>query len=88
MNGYHVVADQAFVGINNVKIPVRRTLNGGNSSYYYELSKQRILVENCFGRLKGKFKKLFYSNKNGETEKYQKVVAGACIIHNLIIEFE
>ncbi len=85
-SNYHVIGDQAFGSMYNVKIPRRRALTDEDLQYNIILSKQRIIVENTFGLFKSKFKRFKYPIKNGEKSKYIKMFVSAAIIHNLLLE--
>ncbi len=71
-NDKHVVGDQAFIGIQNIKVPHRIPSSTIERNFNFQLGKQRIIVENCFGLFKGKFKRFFYEQKNGESKKILK----------------
>ncbi len=68
-DGMFIVGDQAFIGINKVKVPIHMPLTTPQYNFNYQLGKQRIIVENTFGLFKGKFKRFFFEQKNGELKK-------------------
>ena len=68
----------------NLRVPES---NRGIDDYIaHKLAKQRILVENAFGLLKGKFKRLEINQRNGEREKYMIMVIAATAIHNILLD--
>ena len=83
---FHIVGDKAFRSIPQIKIPgIGQTIDEERDN---NLGIQRIIVENAFGLLKGKFKRFSHNQKNGETQKYMKMFISSCVIHNLMITLE
>ncbi len=54
--------------------------------YNFQLGKQRIIVENSYGLLKGKFKRFYFEQKNGDSGKNFKVVVGRMVIYHILLE--
>nr|CAI5850918.1 unnamed protein product [Callosobruchus analis] len=51
-------------------------------NYNYRFSKTRVLIENSFGLLKGRFRQLMKTEFWG-VEKTSKLELCCCIVHNL-----
>ena len=85
---YFCVADSAFSGFNNVLATISTTSNYISNEDLYELGKQRVVVENAFGLLKNKFKRLKYPVNNANLKKIVKIFYSALWLHNFIIDFE
>lgn len=58
------------------------TLSPQQKCFNYHLSKARIVVENAFGRLKARWRRLLKRNDMA-TENIPAVIAVCCILHNL-----
>nr|CAI5842824.1 unnamed protein product [Callosobruchus analis] len=54
-------------------------------NYIYKFSKTRVLIENRFGLLKGRFRQLMETEFWG-VEKTSKFVLCCCTVHNLCID--
>ena len=81
---YWVVGDAAFRSFDNIK-----TAEQFESTDIFVsncLKKQRVIVENAFALLFNKFRRFDNSQKNGDSQKYMRMLIGACVIHNMIIE--
>ena len=50
------------------------------------LRKQRILIENAFGLIKGKIQRFNNPQQNGELIKYMQTLIASCVIHNIRID--
>ena len=86
-DGFHLTGDKAYRGFANIWIPgVTSDINQENIDD--SLDKQRIRIENCFGLLKGKFRKLDSAQKNGEKTSYHKIIVGCAVLHNLMIKYK
>ena len=57
-------------------------LTGGQTRFNYRLSKARMVVENAFGRLKGRWRCLLKRNDNA-LKNVPNMVASCCVLHNL-----
>lgn len=51
-------------------------------TFHYRLSKARIVVENAFGRLKARWRRLIKQNDMA-VKNVPKVIAACCILHNI-----
>jgi len=80
-----VAADNAFENRSRVLISYSgNSLSQKQDSFNYFLSSCRIVVEQCFGMLFGKFG-IFWSPLRHPVQKCTLIIA-ACSLHNLIIE--
>ena len=58
------------------------SLNSQQKYFNYRLSRARIVVENAFGRLKARWRRLMKRN-DMSTEHIPTVISACCILHNL-----
>ena len=58
------------------------TLTDGQKLFNYRLSRARIVVENAFGRLKARWRRLMKQN-DMDTTRVPQVVLACCILHNI-----
>ena len=61
--------------------PEHRGLDAVLAKFNNTLSGARIVVENAFGRLKGRFRKL--RRLEGKVKNVQRIIVCCCILHNL-----
>ena len=50
------------------------------------MKKQRVIVENAFGFFKMKFKRFTVPMRQGEKQKFIKIMKTAMLLHNFIID--
>ena len=81
-----MIGDKAYSGLPNVRIA--ETFYYVNRDMCESLKRQRIIVENAFGLFKEKFKRFAVPQIKGDSTRYMKILIGAGVIHNLIIEFK
>ena len=62
--------------------PDNGALDAEKSHYNYRLSRARMVVENSFGRLKGRWRCLLKQNECS-VESMSSVVATCCVLHNI-----
>ena len=65
---------------DNGNLPIQK------SHFNYRLSRARMVVENAFGHLKGRWRCLLKQNK-AYFEKVNSVVAACCTLHNICETF-
>ncbi|KAI5154528.1 hypothetical protein ENBRE01_3403, partial [Enteropsectra breve] len=82
----YVLGDSAFSGFENIKTCSSTASVPLTPEEQYNLSKQRIIVENAFGRFKGKFKRFEHRILKGDRNKYIIIVKAAMWLHNFIID--
>nr|CAI5845933.1 unnamed protein product [Callosobruchus analis] len=86
-NRYHIIGDAAYPISENLLTPYRDygNMTPIQENYNYKFSKTRVLIENSFGLLKGRFRQLMKTEFWG-VEKTSKFVLCCCIVHNLCID--
>lgn len=84
---YFIIGDAAYPGSDGLHIPYKGDLTDEQKDYNYIHSSQRMIVEQSLGWLKGRFKKFRYPAKNGERGFYVKQLYFACVIHNIILNY-
>ena len=57
-------------------------LSNQQKTYNYRISRARIVVENAYGRLKGRWRRLMKRN-DMSIENIPTVITAACILHNI-----
>lgn len=85
-NRYHLIADSAF-GLKTWLMTPYRNLNNLTQRQRYHnycLSSDRIVIEQAFGILKGRWRKLQYINTYNICKSIE-IAAAACILHNFCI---
>ncbi|KAI5153051.1 hypothetical protein ENBRE01_3115 [Enteropsectra breve] len=81
----YVLGDFAFSGFKKIKTCTSTIAVPLSSEEEYELSRQRIIIENAFGRFKGKFKRFDTRVLNGNKERYITIIKSSMWLHNFII---
>ena len=84
-----IIADAAYPLLNWVQkpFPDHGTLSREKLHFNYRLSRARMVAENAFGRLKGRWRCLLKQNE-GDIDKMNNVVAACCILHNMCEMFK
>ena len=79
-----IVGDSAYPLLNWLMKPYPQSLATSRDriTYNYRISRARIVVENAFGRLKGRWRRLLKRN-DMLVENISTVVAAACVLHNI-----
>lgn len=83
---YHLLGDSAYPNISWILTPFRNTQNltAQMTRYNTTHSSMRIKIEQAFGMLKGRFRRLKYLDQNSmETICY--TICTACVMHNICI---
>ena len=62
--------------------PHDSTLTQGQKNFNYHLSRARIVVENAYGRLKARWRRLCKSN-DMNIQNVPTVITACCILHNV-----
>ncbi|KAI5154004.1 hypothetical protein ENBRE01_3291, partial [Enteropsectra breve] len=78
----YVLADSAFSGFPKIRTCTSSVAVPLSAHEQYNLAKQWIVVENAFGRFKGKFKRFEMRIRNGEKSRYVTIIKAAMWIHN------
>ena len=82
----HIIGDSAFELSMHMLVPYRGTnLNRRQIKFNTVLSKTRVVIENAFGLLKGRFRRLKYIDSN--LENIPLIIQCACILHNFTLQY-
>jgi DDE superfamily endonuclease len=83
----HLIGDSAYPVSYFVMIPYRNNgnLSDAQKTYNKVLSSSRVVIEQAFGLLKGRFRRLKFLNMS-RLEMIPRVVIVACMLHNLCIQ--
>lgn len=86
---YHIIGDSAYPLLQEVLTPFRDTghLTERQSMFNVRFSSIRSIIERAFALLKGKWRRLKYLDMS-DLDLLNKVIAAACVTHNLIINLE
>ena len=84
---YHILGDSGYPLMPNLLTPFRDRgqLTNIQSNYNVQLSKNRYVIEHCFGILKQKFRQLYHC-KLRKVESIVHLIRAACVLHNLALE--
>lgn len=84
----HLLGDSAYPLMNNLLVPFRDNghLMPIQAHFNQVLSTARSKIEQAFGRLKNKFRRLKYLDAN--IENVPLIISASCILHNFIIRRE
>ena len=79
-----IIADAAYPLLSWVMKPFldNGNLSADKSHFNYRLSRARMVVENAFVRLKGRWRCLLKQSEAG-IERISSVVATCCVLHNM-----
>ena len=82
---YHIVGDSAFGVQKHLMVPFK---NSGNLSqaqilFNIKLSKARVTIENAFGFLKGRFRRL--KHVDADIARIPKIIKACCVLHNISV---
>ena len=66
--------------------PDNGNLNDEQKRFNYRLSRARMVVENAFGRLKGRWR-ILLKRIDSKLENVQDIIVTCCILHNLCEEW-
>lgn len=82
---YHLLADSAFKRANWLAKPLRTTvpIQENYKKYNKVFSSARVHVENAFGRLKGRWKRLYKDPFECKLNDVATVIYAAAILHNM-----
>ena len=62
--------------------PHNSAMTNNQKTFNYQLSRARIVVENAFGQLKARWRRLLRQN-NMDIARVPRVVTACCILHNM-----
>lgn len=79
----HIIGDRAFSIKSWLLVPYRKTANLTRlqKHHNYRLSSARIAIENVFGLVKGRWRRLLYVN-TFSISKAIEIITAACVLHN------
>jgi len=82
---YHIIGDSAFQLQKHVMVPYKDTgnLTAREITYNRKLSQTRRVIENAFGFLKGRFRRLKYLEC--KLSRVPSNVIACCVLHNLTV---
>lgn len=82
-----ILGDSAYPATSWLVPPFRDSgrLTEQQKSFNYLHSSTRIVVENAFGLLKGRFRRLLKFTEQRNLQSLKKIVVSACILHNICI---
>lgn len=82
---YHIVGDSAFGLQKHLMVPFKNTgnLSPAEINFNAKLSKARVTIENAFGFLKGRFRRLKYVD--ADVARIPKIIKACCVLHNMSI---
>uniref|UniRef100_A0A2S2PQ09 Putative nuclease HARBI1 n=1 Tax=Schizaphis graminum TaxID=13262 RepID=A0A2S2PQ09_SCHGA len=83
----HILGDSAFPLLENLLVPYKAThiLSDREKLFNRRLSSTRVVIEQAFGLLLGRFRRL-KSLESKSVELMSLTVTGACILHNLALK--
>lgn len=84
-NQYHIIGDSAFQLLTTVLVPYKDTgnLTVTHMTYNRKLSQSRRVIENAFGLLKGRFRRL--KHLECKLSRVPKNILACCVLHNLTV---
>jgi len=82
---YHIVGDSAFMLHTHVMVPYKDNgaLTVSQMNFNKRLSQSRRVIENAFGLLKGRFRRL--RRLECALEHVSKTITACCVLHNVTI---
>ena len=86
-SNYHIIGDSAFQCNKFILVPYRDTgnLSEIQQKYNKKLSQTRYVIENAFGFLKGRFRRLKYIDAS--IPRIRNIIIACCILHNISLDF-
>lgn len=85
-NFYHIIGDSAFQLSRHMLVPFKDygNLNEENKKFNNKLSQTRVVIENVFAFLKGRFRRLKYID--ADLKRIPKIIKACCILHNITLK--
>lgn len=83
---YHIIGDSAYSIREWLLTPYRDygNLTADEKQFNKKICATRVLIENVFGLLKGRFRQLFQVSMHS-VDKISKFIVSCCILHNLCV---
>lgn len=84
---HHIIGDSAFPNSRYLLVPYKDygNLNPQQKKYNTKLSQTRCIIENAFGFLKGRFRRLKYID--ADLHRIPDIITACCILHNITLTF-
>nr|XP_050050091.2 putative nuclease HARBI1 [Dermacentor andersoni] len=84
---YHILGDAAYPSREFLMTPIRDygSLNASDKAFSTKLSSTRVLIENAFGQLKGRFRQLQRLDLM-TVESMSKFILACCVLPNICID--
>ena len=82
---YHIVGDSAFGVQKHLMVPFKNSRNLSQAQILFnaKLSKARVTIENAFGFLKGRFRRL--KHVDADIARIPKIIKACCVLHNISV---
>ncbi|KAH7971439.1 hypothetical protein HPB49_024102 [Dermacentor silvarum] len=84
---YHILGDAAYPSREFLMTPIRDygSLYASDKAFSTKLSSTRVLIENAFGELKGRFRQLQRLDLT-TVDNMTKFILACCVLHNICID--
>lgn len=84
---YHILGDAAYPSREFLMTPIRDygSLDASDKAFNAKLSSTRVLIENAFGELKGRFRQLQRVDLT-TVDNMTKFILACCVLHNICID--
>ena len=89
-NSYFILGDSAYPSKSWLVPPFKDTgnLTDAQRRFNYSHSSTRIVVENTFGLIKGRFRRLLKFTEQTDLRVVTKIIMSACIMHNICLSHD
>ncbi|XP_017469846.1 PREDICTED: uncharacterized protein LOC108361668 [Rhagoletis zephyria] len=89
-NSYFIIGDSAYPSTKWLVSPFKDygILNESQRKFNEIHSSTRMVVENAFGLLKGRFRRLLRFTEQTDLKVITNIVVSACVLHNICISFD
>lgn len=84
-NCYHLIGDSGFQLSPSLLVPYKDygNLTDVMTRYNSKISQTRYLIENSFGLLKGRFRRLKYVD--ADVSQISSIIIACCVLHNITL---
>lgn len=84
---YHILGDAAYPSREFLMTPIRDygSLDASDKAFNTKLSSTRVLIENAFGELKGRFRQLQRLDLT-TVDNMTKFILACCVLHNICVD--
>ncbi|XP_067626833.1 putative nuclease HARBI1 isoform X2 [Eurosta solidaginis] len=89
-NSHFIIGDSAYPSNKWIVSPFKDygNLNDAQRKFNEILSSTRMVVENAFGLLKGRFRRLLMFTEQIDLKMITNIVVSVCVLHNICISFD